>query len=327
MTEKNTSDMRDPGERAARLDRAIGSIVGLTTADALGSTVEFTTPAEIFAAYGPQGQTEMRGGGKWYINWDLGEYTDDGQMMMCLLESLLATNQAQRSKLNIAGLDVDDLGRRFVAWLDSVPKDVGVTTSAAIHRMKDGIPALQSGDPDPQAQANGAVMRCAPVAVLWNKPHYRSYLIRDSLLSAMPTHRSPIASGACVIVNAMIAEFIHGADFETALTAAIRAAEGEWHAILVKWDQEGRPHRGNSGWAVSTVLTALHCLYTTSDFEQAVVKAVNGGDDADTVGAVTGELAGAFYGAATIPTRWTSVLKDHARMIEMTRILFEISER
>lgn len=316
-----------PNDKTVKLDRAIGSIVGLAVADALGSTVEFMTPEEIKKLYGPGGHTEMRGGGKWYINWDLGEYTDDGQMMMCLLESLVATNQAHRTKLSIAGLDVDDLGRRFEAWYDSAPKDVGITVSKAIHRMKDGIPASLSGDPDPQSQANGAVMRCAPVGVLWNNPYYRTYLIRDSLLSAVPTHRSPVAMGTCVIVNTMIAEFINGADFETALTAAVRAAEGEWHAILVKWEQEGRPHRGNSGWAVSTVLTALHCLYTTSSFEAAVVKAVNGGDDADTVGAVTGELAGAFYGASAIPARWTAVLKDHARMVELAQTLFEISER
>lgn len=316
-----------PNDKTVKLDRATGSIVGLAVADALGSTVEFTYPDEIFALYGPQGQTEMRGGGR-YFNWEVGEYTDDGQMMMCLLESLVATNQAHRTKLSIAGLDVDDLGRRFVGWLNTKPKDIGSTTFAALKRLRDdGIPASLSGDPNPQAQANGAVMRCAPVGVLWNNPYYRTYLIRDSLLSAVPTHRSPVGMGACVIVNTMIAEFINGADFETALTAAVRAAEGEWHAILVKWEQEGRPHRGNSGWAVSTVLTALHCLYTTNSFEAAVVKAVNGGDDADTVGAVTGELAGAFYGASAIPARWTAVLKDHARMVELAQTLFEISER
>src|SRR6476619_3038976 len=88
-----------------KLDRAKGSILGLVTGDALGSTVEFTTPAQIKSRYGPAGQTEMRGGGS--FNWAVGEYTDDGQMMLCLLESLVATNCDI-----LSGLDVTDLGRR-----------------------------------------------------------------------------------------------------------------------------------------------------------------------------------------------------------------------
>ncbi len=321
----NSGSISGQPAKSFRLDRALGSIVGLATGDALGSTVEFTSPDEIIARYGPQGHTEMRGGG--VFNWQIGQYTDDSQMMMCLLESLVATNQAQRSRLSVAALDVEDLGRRFVEWYDSDPKDIGTTTAASLRRLKGEIPAHLSGDAQPNSQANGAVMRCAPVAVLWNHPYYRSYLIRDSLLSATPTHRSPIAAGACVVINTMIAEFINGSNFETALTAAIRASEGEWHAILVKWEQEGYPHRGNTGWAVSTALTALHCLHSTGSFEDAVVKAVNGGDDADTVGAVTGAVAGAFYGLAAIPPRWTTVLQDYERMTELTRTLFDISDR
>lgn len=315
---------QDPQSYQGRLERAIGSVVGLATADALGSTVEFTSPTEITARYGPSGHTEMRGGG--FFRWAVGEYTDDGQMMMCLLESLVATNSPPTTRPVAPQLDVVDLGRRFVAWLEAEPPDVGNTVSQALRRLQRGIPAHFSGDDKPDSQANGAVMRCAPIAVLWHRPDQHQALIRDSLLSAAPTHRSLIAAGACVVVNAMIAEFINGADFEAAFTTALRVAEGEWHAILVRWDGEGRPHRGNTGWAVSTVLTALHCLYTTNSYEAAVIKAVNGGNDADTVGAVTGELAGAFYGLKAIPPRWLAVLKDRDKMIELATTLFELGE-
>ncbi|HEX2916765.1 MAG TPA: ADP-ribosylglycohydrolase family protein [Chloroflexia bacterium] len=312
-------------QRAARLNRALGAVVGLAVADALGSTVEFTTPEQIKARYGSNGHTEMRGGGS--FNWEIGEYTDDGQMMMCLLESLVATNRDSQDGFSPKGLNIEDLGRRFVAWLDSDPKDIGITTSSALRRLKSGIPAHLSGDYRPDSQANGAIMRCSPLAVLWHHPQYRSELLRDSLLSAYPTHRSPIAAGAVPVMTTLIAEFINGSDYEAALTAALRIAEGDWHAILVKWDNEGRPHRGNSGWAVSTLLTALHCLHTTESFEAAVIKAVNGGNDADTVGAVTGALAGSFYGLDTIPDRWLKVLKDRQQMIELATILFEIGEK
>ena len=95
-----------------REDRADGAIVGLATADALGSTVEFRTPEQIRERFGPGGRTEMRGGGM--FRWGVGEYTDDGQMMMCLLRSLAAGAAAHRPGQRV-GLDVDDLGRRFVA--------------------------------------------------------------------------------------------------------------------------------------------------------------------------------------------------------------------
>jgi ADP-ribosyl-[dinitrogen reductase] hydrolase len=315
----NTHDTT-PAANAARLDRAKGSILGLMAGDALGSTVEFTSAYEIKARFGPQGQTEMRGGGA--FNWPIGAYTDDSQMMLRLLESLVTTNRDTRS-----GLDVDDLGRRFVAWYDSRPPDMGITTRQALLRLKNGVPAALSGDPDPDSQANGAVMRCSPVAVLWHNPGQRAGLIRDSLLSAAPTHRSTIAAGACVVVNMVIAGLISGDDFETALTQVKAGAGPEWQAELEQWDKAGRPHRGNSGWALSTVLTALHCVQTTASFEEAVVKAVNGGDDADTVGAVTGEIAGALYGLSAIPDRWLKVLQDREKFIELATKLFEIGER
>lgn len=302
------------------LDRAKGSILGLVAADALGSTVEFTSPIEIKQKFGPAGQTEMRGGG--FLNWGVGDYTDDSQMMLCLLESLVATNRE-----TVRGLDVEDLGRRFVGWYDSRPPDIGLTVGQALSRLKSGVPAASSGDANPQSQANGAVMRCAPVAVLWHQPSGRAELVRDSLLSAAPTHRSPIAAGACVVANVMIAGFINGQPFETALAQAKLAAGPEWQQALDEWEKAGRPHRGNSGWALSTVLTALHCILTTSTFEEAVVKAVNGGDDADTVGAVTGEIAGALYGYAAIPARWLKVLKDREKFLDLTTTLFAAGEK
>lgn len=303
-----------------RLDRAKGSIVGLATGDALGSTVEFRHPQYIFELYGPAGQTEMRGGGA--FNWAVGEYTDDGQMMLRLLESLVATNQDK-----LVGLDVDDLGRRFVAWYDSHPPDIGATTRSALVRLKNGTPAHLSGDAEPDSQANGAVMRSAPVAVLWHKQSQRTELIRDSLLSAAPTHRSVIAAGAAVVANIVIADLINGATFDEALAQAWAGSGPEWQSELTKWEREGRPHRGNSGWALSTVLTALHCVNTTATFEEAVVKAVNGGDDADTVAAVTGEIAGAMYGLSAIPERWLEVLKDRDKFIDLAARLFEMGER
>ncbi|MEI7555685.1 ADP-ribosylglycohydrolase family protein [Candidatus Chlorohelix sp.] len=301
-------------------EKALGCLLGLICGDALGSTVEFTTPEQIIAKYGPKGQTEMRGGGA--FNWQVGDYTDDGQMMLMLLENLVATNNTDY----FYRVDTSDLATRFVAWLDSHPKDIGNTTYDGISRLKKGVPPEEAGDDNPDSQANGAVMRSAPVAVLWHKPEYRDFLVEGSLLQSYPTHRSRVAAGAAVVANVMMAEFINGSDFDTALAAAKKSANAEWKKYLEEWDKNGRPHRGNSGWAVSTVLTALHCIHTTASFEEALVKAVNGGSDADTVGAVAGAIAGALYGINAIPDRWKSVLKDRDKIFQLGKTLFNIGE-
>lgn len=316
-------DFEDENERDEnRRDRAIGSIVGLAVGDALGATVECAWTEDIYVKYGPQGQTEMRGGGPWKLA--IGEYTDDTAMMLCLLESLLVTNR--RATARPHGLDVNDLGQRFVKWKQSKPKDIGRTVYRALERIEQGVEPILAGDPDPDNQANGAVMRCAPVAVLWHLPSQSEALVRDSLLSAYPTHRSPLSSYACVLVNTLIARLIEDYELETALSRAKEVAGQEWLVVLDQWEAEGRPHKGNAGWVVATVLTALHCVLTTASFEEAVVKAVNGGRDADTVGAVTGTIAGALYGESAIPTRWTEVLKDYNKMRAMAEELFQPGE-
>jgi ADP-ribosyl-[dinitrogen reductase] hydrolase len=304
------------------MDRAVGSIVGLAVGDALGSTVEFKSSAQIKAKYGPGGHTEMLGGG--FFQWSVGSYTDDGQMMMCLLESLVETNKTSRGRV---GLDLNDLGNRFIGWYNSHPPDMGTTVRQGIERLIAGIPAAYAGSDSPDSQSNGAVMRCAPVAVLWHKPDQLPQLLRDSWLSAAPTHRSIVGAGGCAVVNTFIASFINGLSFEEAFVRVLKIADQEWYTHLMTWNEQGRPHKGNTGWVVSTVLTSLHCLLTTQSYEGAVIKAVNGGDDADTVGAVTGELAGAFYGVEAIPPRWLNVLKDSEKMSYLASRLFLQGER
>ena len=301
------------------LDRAIGAFLGMAVADALGSTVEFMSPTLIRARYGSH--RDMRGGGA--LGWEVGQYTDDTQMAVCLARSLIRSYDESGTP----GLDVDDLGREFVRWLESRPKDIGNTTRAALSRLQRGTRAALSGIADRDAQANGAVMRGAPIALLWHRPDHRPYLRHDSLMQSYPTHRNSIAAGAAVVVNSVIAHLIQGGDLDAAIDAAIDQANPEWVEFLRIWNAQGRPHRGNSGWAVSTVLTALHCVCTTNSFEDAVIQAVNGGDDADTVGAVTGMIAGARYGADAIPARWLTPLENRGFLTEAARTLFMMTER
>lgn len=75
-----------------------------------------------------------------------------------------------------------------------------------------------------------------------------------------------------------------------------------------------REEVNNSGWAVSTLQAALWAFHTTDNFEEALIAAVNLGGDADTIGAVCGQIAGAYYGYSAIPERWLAVIKDREKL-------------
>jgi ADP-ribosyl-[dinitrogen reductase] hydrolase len=313
-------------EISARRERAVGAIIGLAVGDALGATVECEWSTDIYARYGERGQTEMRGGGPHHL--PVGAYTDDTAMMRCLMESLLATNH-NIAKTAQMQLNPYDLAQRFVRWMDSRPPDIGRTVRASLLQIKEGVSPLRSGDANPANQANGAVMRCAPIAVLFHQPNHFPKLVTASLLSAYPTHRSAVSVHGCILVNKLIAELImQGGPFNRAYFKAKAAtANPEWQTHLASWEADSCPNLGNAGWVVSTVLSAFHCVLTTSSFEEAVVKAVNGGRDADTVGAVTGAIAGALYGEQAIPPRWTHLLQDYASLHEQAVALFELGRR
>src|SRR5579859_928293 len=138
------------------LDRFTGCILGLACADALGATLEFMTPEQIQQRYGTL--TDIVGGG--WLNLPAGDYTDDTQMMRCLLESIVEHGDVVPS----------DIATRFVAWLESGPRDVGNLTSAAIRNLRRGTTWDEAGKQAWEASgrnaaSNGGVMRCAPIGL------------------------------------------------------------------------------------------------------------------------------------------------------------------
>jgi ADP-ribosyl-[dinitrogen reductase] hydrolase len=78
-----------------------------------------------------------------------------------------------------------------------------------------------------------------------------------------------------------------------------------------------------SGYVIESLESALWCFYYSDDFKDAVLKAVNIGNDADTTGAVCGQIAGAFYGINGIPAEWIEKLVMSSEITEMAVQLFE----
>ncbi len=290
------------------LERAQGSLLGAAVGDALGGPVEFMSPEEIASRYGTV--REMIGGGSY--NWKRGEYTDDTSMMLCIAESLLAQKKYHP----------EDIARRFVAWYESKPKDIGCTTREALSRLCHGVIRCDAGVKE--KPTNGSVMRCAPLSIAFFQNEDK--LVEASQQTSAITHRHIEAKLSCVFINVMIAQLLLGVDKKTAFNDAVRKTKDIEPYFAKKYIGSSYRPDPRKGLAINTLLLATSSFMSAGSFEEAVVKAVNLGGDADTTGAVTGALSGAYFGVSAIPQRWSSKLNPRpARyFIEIGKSLFEM---
>jgi ADP-ribosyl-[dinitrogen reductase] hydrolase len=280
--------------------------------DALGAPLEFQ-PARAPEHY----VREMIGGG--WQRLAPGEWTDDTQMSLDLVESLLHKRV----------FDPDDIARRFVHWKQSGPKDIGLHTSRVLEEIREGMPweqaSLSVQRDNPDNAPNGSLMRCAPLALfLYHHPEYVTELSR--LLSRI-THAHSDCEWACVFQNAAILNLLHGQSKQDAIQAAYETCDEATPELKERIGLAMHPHNTTSpsGWVLDTLEVAVWCFLNTHDFEDAVVQAINRGDDADTVGAVVGALAGARYGASGIPERWLLALKDAPLLLQHADSLLELA--
>ncbi len=290
-----------------------GCMLGLACGDALGATVEFLSRDEIRTRYGQL--RDIIGGG--WLRLAPGEVTDDTQMTTCIAESIVATGT----------VNGDDIARRFVDWLHSEPKDIGTTTRRALMYLDRGLSWQEAGErtyreAGGQGIGNAGVMRCAPVGLF--RCNDLDRLIADTRLSSAITHADPLAQWAAVAVNVALRELLLNGqqpDFLERIAAVIeeRAVAQAVRAIPYIREAEVR----STGYALHTMQTALWSLTHYPTFEEAVIAAVNFGDDADTSGAVAGALAGAREGAGAIPARWLAVLRPREELHALARGLHQ----
>lgn len=270
--------------------RMLGTILGAAVGDALGAPVEFMSPQDIAARYkGPV--RDMVGGGAY--DWRCGEYTDDTAMMLCIAESLGDKKTC----------DLVDIAQRFVDWYKSNPKDIGNTTRKALSRISNGASWHDCGIRNP---TNGSVMRCAPVSLVYF--HDEEALVRFSVEISAITHDHAETKLSCVFINAMIVRLLIGAGKKDAYDYAVAITKDLDPVFVKKYLRSSYKPDPRKGLAVNTLLLATSSFLSASSFEEAVVKAVNLGGDSDTTGAVTGALAGAYFGVSGIPLRWSKKL-------------------
>lgn len=302
-------------------DRYRGALLGLATGDALGTTLEFQPPGSF------QPITEMVGGG--VFNLQAGEWTDDTSMALCLAESLVEQH----------GFDARDQMRRYVRWMDDgyysvkgVCFDIGGTTAGALNRFK------RTGEPYagvPDGAGNGSIMRLAPVPLAYAL-HPRA-AIAWAGASSRTTHGAPQAIDACRYLAALIVGALCGAEKEELLADHYSPVPGYWQAEPLYPDiaaiaagsfkHKQPPEIQGRGYVVPSLEAALWAFYHADTFRDCCLLAVNLGDDADTTGAICGQLAGAYYGEQGIPAAWREKLAMRGQIEHLADGLYELAQR
>lgn len=301
---------------AALRDRYRGCLLALACGDALGGPVEFLDRQDIATRY-PNGLRDFVGGG--WLHLTPGEITDDTQMTLALARCLGPGN-----------LDMRAVTREFLAWYDSDPKDIGITTRTALANLKSGMDWSDAGEAARRgrgsgAASNGAVMRCAPVALRYRLD--RARLVQASIDSARITHADSLCTWSSVAINQAIVHLLDGGDLACVLEAAVVGIESpEVRSVVLKAADREPTAVASDGFVFDTVGAALWCLLRSESLEETLVSAVGLGGDTDTTGAVAGALAGAYYGVEAIPTRWRDAVQYGDEITQMADRLLGLAQ-
>lgn len=294
------------------LERYTGCLLGLAIGDAIGSAVEFKSRGSFTPLTG------MTGGGPFDL--EPGQWTDDTAMALCLAASL--TELGEFSAL--------DQMRRYARWMQNGYMsctghcfDIGITTRHAIlHFLQNGEPL--SGPTEPNTAGNGCLMRLAPVPMFFHRQ--RETAIDKSGLSSRTTHGTLKCVEASQLFGGMLWMALNGASKEEILLGhevadllsadLVAIAEGSYFS-------KPESEIFGTGYVVDSLEAALWCFKETDNYHDAVLKAANLGDDADTTAAICGQLAGAHYGRAAIPAEWQMQIAKPALIIDLATRLYQ----
>lgn len=305
------------------LDKCKGALLGLAIGDALGTTLEFRRPGTF------EPLTDLIGGGVFGL--EAGKWTDDTSMALCLSDSLIEKET----------FDAFDQLEKYLKWFKGGYNsstgecfDIGNATQQALYLFESsGQPYC--GDTSRLSAGNGSIMRLAPIPIFYfNEPEA---LMLYSTHSSMTTHAAPQCIDACKYMSNLIAGAIRGLSKEELLNNYFSLIPNYWKDNLLdpaiqeiaegSFKRKQPPQIIGSGYVVKTLEAALWAFHHTNDFESGALKVVNLGDDADTTGAVYGQIAGAYYGMNGIPKKWLKKVYRAFDIEIMAECLYKIANK
>ena len=303
------------------VDRFKGCLLGLAVGDALGTTLEFKKPGTFHPI------NDIVGGGP--FNLQAGQWTDDTSLALCLAESLIERKT----------FDPLDQLERYVRWYrhghnSSTGEcfDIGNTTRSAI-LLFEKTHEPYCGMSDTYSSGNGSIMRLAPVPMFYSRNPLEA--IERSGESSRTTHGTIIAIDACRYLGALIVGALNGASKEELLSKRYAPVPDYWDENPLdpevdavtsgSFKRKDPPAIQGSGYVVKSLEAALWAFYKSNSFKEGALLAVNLGDDADTTGAVYGQLAGAFYGLEGIPKNWIDKVYDKELIIDFSEEIYKLS--
>ena len=293
----------------------LSGMMGLVVGDALGGPVQFMERDEIRNR--PQGPvttmepiTEILGPGSW---------SDDSSMAIATLDSLICKGK----------VDLDNIMLNFVKWLDDgvftpygFAWDIGATCEAAIERYKEGFDVYNCGLRGEWNNGNGSLMRIFPVCVaevLSDNIDLSDVLDVSRLTHAHDTTTQIIERFYRIVKNIIKKKNYGDSHSPKVIVNAYERAYGSRMS-----GEEPEETISSSGYVVNTFNAAKWCFIGTKSYEECVLKAVNLGDDTDSVAAVAGALAGLYYGYDAIPEEWLQTIPRRDYIEDMCEMAFNV---
>ena len=298
------------------------AILGLAVGDALGVPYEFISrdiiknnPCKDMIGYGTH-------------NKKAGTWSDDTSLTLCLLDNLNSKN-----------INYNDIMYSFALWYDKGHYtadgdtfDIGITTRDAIDNYKSGKNPIKCGLSNEYSNGNGSLMRILPIA-FYIKKYFDGKLFENSEVIniiynvSSLTHSHKRSLIACVIYTAIALNLINDINIEEAINKALKDSF-DYYKNEKEINNYRRIFESNfkklndtkiesSGYVVHTLEASIWILLNTSNYKDAVLKAVNLGDDTDTTAAVAGGLAGLYYSVDNIPTKWIDNLVNKELIINI----------
>lgn len=300
------------------MEKILSGLMGVCVGDALGVPVEFTSRAERLK----YPVTSMLGYGTW--DQPPGTWSDDSSLTLCLAECLCE------------GFSLDVIAKSFWRWYKEgywaahgEVFDIGNTTFLALVNWHQGASPLKAGGTGENSNGNGSLMRILPMAYFYQTWTFRELIERVHQVSCI-THAHLRSQMACGIYISIAVELLAGLEPKAAYLQGLDKIQSLYSGdeYLLEKPHFARVFSGDiaripieeinsGGYVIDTLEASLWCLLNSSSYAQAVLEAINLGGDTDTTAAVTGGLAGIYYGVENIPPEWLEQIARKQEIIDL----------